>query len=105
MGGVIVFLLAAILCTMLFGPAPVLVILGIGVAYVILMLVAAGVGNLLGAIGRRLSQKAACTGEHLVPGPDAPSRREPFFGHPAIGPIVCVIVGAITIFQAVQYFR
>jgi len=50
MGFVVVLLLAGILCTMLFGPMPVLVVLGLGAAYAVLMLIAMGIVRLIAAI-------------------------------------------------------
>jgi hypothetical protein len=51
--GFVVLLLAGILSTMLFGPTPVLVVLGLGAAYAVLMLIAIEIGE-LGAAVRRI---------------------------------------------------
>jgi hypothetical protein len=67
MGLAIVFLLAAILCAMLFGPTPVLVLIGIGIVYATLLFLAAALGN-LGAVRGKLGGKQRQGG------------REPFFG-------------------------
>ena len=61
--GFVVLLLAGILCTMLFGPMPVLVVLGLGAAYAVLMLIAMGIGEVGAAIGRI----------HFGPRPKTPS--------------------------------
>jgi hypothetical protein len=103
--GCAIILLAAILCTMLFGPGPVLVILGIGLglraAYAILMLSAVVVGKLLAALLSLRRQKPSSGSEEAGTG----ARREPIFTHPAIGPIVLLILGAIVILNAVAYLR
>jgi hypothetical protein len=56
--GCVVLLLVGILCTMLFGPTAVLVISGLGVAYAVLMALAAGIGNVGAAVrSLRLPQR------------------------------------------------
>lgn len=99
-------ILAAILCTMLFGPIPVMVLLGLGVAYAALgvayaalMLIATGVGGALGRV--RLVWPAKASGLER----QARTQREPIFTEPAGTVIKVALLGALALWALVWFLR
>jgi Na+-transporting methylmalonyl-CoA/oxaloacetate decarboxylase gamma subunit len=96
MGCVVVLLLAGILSTTLFRPTPVLVVLGLGAAYAVLMLIAMRIGEVGAAIGRVGSDRRATTPSAAPTAEPAAAPREPFFGDQGvvlIGIVILVTLG------------